>query len=362
MADSSLLSALGFMSGTSMDGIDVALLRTDGRSRIEPLASASYPYPDAVRARLRRRIARPLADPGESARLAALLADLHAEAARKLLAGLPAPLRRADLAGFHGHTILHRPQQGRTLQIGDAARLARHLGCPVVHDFRSADVAAGGEGAPLAPVFHACLAGALERPLAIVNLGGIANLTWIGGEGELLAFDCGPANALLDEWAALHTGQPFDRDGRLAARGTVRESVLRRLLDHPFFRRPPPKSLDRLDFSLDPVRALDAADGAATLAAFTAAALERAVAWLKAPPRRWLLTGGGRRNPALVAHIRRRLPGRVEPIEAIGADGDTLEAQCFAYLAVRSWKGLPYSFPETTGVPRPVSGGRIAPP
>lgn len=356
------LRTLGFMSGTSMDGVDVALVETDGERVFRPVAASTLPYPRPVRERLAAVVR---ARGGEEEELGALgreLADLHAEAAEALFAGLPAAERRAELAGFHGHTVDHRPQRRRTRQIGDAARLARRLGIPVVWDFRGEDVRRGGEGAPLVPVFHALLLRELDKPVAVLNIGGIANLTWMGADGALLAFDTGPGNALLDDWVRRTTGALFDAQGRLAASGTVDRARLRRLLAAPFFRRPPPKSLDRNDFDLSVVEGLDAADGAATLAAFTVEAVVMARRFLPEPPRRWLVTGGGRRNEVLLDGLRHRLGAPVEPVEAIGADGDALEAQAFACLAVRVLRRLPTSFPSTTGVSGPCCGGRIARP
>jgi anhydro-N-acetylmuramic acid kinase len=272
-----------------------------------------------------------------------------------------AGLTAADVAviGFHGHTILHRPDARRTWQIGDGALLARLTGIDVVADFRAADVAAGGQGAPFAPLYHAALCHALDKPVAVLNLGGVGNVTWIGADDRLLAFDTGPGNALLDDWAQRHTGKPCDENGALAAAGRVDAAVLGRLLGHPYFAKAPPKSLDRDDFTADAVAGLSAADGAATLAAFTCGAVAAARAHFPAPARRWVVTGGGRHNPVLMRGLAAALRVPVEPIEAIGADGDVLEAQAFAFLAVRSLRGLPLSVPGTTGVPRPMPGGRL---
>jgi len=351
--------AIGLMSGTSMDGIDAALLRTDGEALATPLAARTFPYPPAFRRRLDALVRGGRDDAAECAAVERELTELHARAVRELLHGTGA---RPELIGFHGHTVLHRPEEGRSWQLGDGKLLAQLAGCPVVWGFRNADLAAGGQGAPLAPVYHACLAGPLGKPVAIVNIGGVSNLTWIGEEKELLAFDVGPGNAPIDDWALRHTGHPIDEDGRLAAGGEADAARIAAALAHPFFDRSPPKSLDRLDFSAEIANGLSPEDGAATLTAFTAAAIARAAVWLPAPPGRWLVTGGGRRNPVLMAMLAERLEERVEPIEAIGADGDALEAQCFAYLALRVLRGLPTSFPGTTGVPHPVCGGRIARP
>jgi anhydro-N-acetylmuramic acid kinase len=261
------------------------------------------------------------------------------------------------LLGFHGQTILHAPDQGKIWQIGDGGLLAAETGIDVVCDFRSADVAAGGQGAPLVPVFHAALAAGLEKPLAVLNIGGVANVTWIGASGDLLAFDTGPGNAPIDDWALRHTGSAVDRDGALARAGTVDRKVLDRLLVHPFFDQRPPKSLDRNSFDLSQVNKLGTADGAATLTAFTTNAVHRAATHFPAPVRRWIVCGGGRHNPAILQGLRDLLGVPVDPAEALGWDGDALEAQAFAYLAVRSVQGLPLSLPGTTGVSRPQRGG-----
>jgi anhydro-N-acetylmuramic acid kinase len=353
-----LLRVIGLMSGTSLDGVDAAWLETDGVAVTRFGKSLTLPYDAALRARLRDILDRaPTLAPDDPALHAAArdVTDIHAQA----VAALAEP---ADLVGFHGQTILHRPAERRTWQIGDAARLARATGLPVAHDFRSADVAAGGEGAPLAPIFHAALAAALPKPLAILNIGGVANVTWIGPDGDLLAFDTGPGNGPIDDWTQRHTGNPYDQSGALAQAGTLHPGVLDALLAHPYFRRPPPKSLDRLDFSaaLDRsgLAALSPQDGAATLVAFLAAAV--AATPLPAPPRRWLVAGGGRHNPAIMRALARTLGVPVDPVEAEGWNGDAIEAQCFGYLAARVAAGLPLSYPGTTGVPRPTAGGRIA--
>ncbi len=355
-----MLRAVGLMSGTSLDGVDAAWLESDGEriGRIGP--TLTLPYDDALRADLRRVLdlapTLSASDP--------LLADVTARLTARHAEAVAALGVAADIVGFHGQTILHRPAERRTWQIGDAAALARAVGVPVVWDFRSADVAAGGEGAPFAPIFHAALAEGMPRPLAVLNIGGVANITWIEADGSLLACDTGPGNGPLDDWVQAHTGAPFDRDGAMAASGRADAGVLARLLAHPYFVRPMPKSLDRLEFS-DALAAsglsrLSAEDGAATLAAFTAETVARAP--LPGRPLRVLVCGGGRKNPAIMAALRARLPVPVEPAEAVEWDGDALEAQCFGHLAARVARGLPLSFPGTTGVPRPMPGGRIAAP
>jgi anhydro-N-acetylmuramic acid kinase len=350
-------TVLGLMSGTSLDGIDLALLRTDGLARIEPGPAATYPYEPALREALRGV----LGGVGPTGEVERALTLAFAAAVKRFLGENALAAREIELIGCHGHTILHRPREGRTWQLGDGALLARETGIPVVDDFRSADVAAGGEGAPLAPLFHAALAEGLARPLALLNLGGVANVTWIGEGGEVIAFDTGPGNAAIDDWVRRATGAAMDEGGRLALAGRVAEPVLASLLQHDYFERPPPKSLDRDDFGWRQAEGLGVEDGAATLVAFTAASVARGAPYFPAPARRWLVTGGGRHNPAIMAALEKALGMAAEPVEAVGWQGDALEAQAFAWLALRSRRGLPLSLPSTTGVSRPTSGGRFHP-
>ena len=348
--------AIGLMSGTSLDGIDAAWIESDGERIIEFGPRATLFYEENLRARLRALLDRaptlPTDDP-ELLDLSRIIAERHAEAAVLLARG-------ADIIGFHGQTILHAPAQRRTWQIGDPALLAHKTRLPIAHDFRSADVAAGGEGATLAPLFHQTLARDLEKPLMVVNIGGVANLTWLGADETILACDTGPGNGPLDDWIYRHTGDPFDHDGAIALSGQVIKCRLAMLMADPFFSRPAPKSLDRLHFSTHLPAALSGlslADGAATLAAFTA----ETIATAPVPPgvKRLLITGGGRHNHAIMAALRARFPVPVEPVEAVGWDGDALEAQCFAFLALRVARSLPLSLPTTTGVPTPMQGGKI---
>lgn len=355
-------TVVGLMSGTSMDGIDAALLRTDGVARVEPLAFLTIPYEDGFRAALRGC----LGGKGPVEAVERALTDAHADAVRQLLAGAGVAASAVDLIGFHGHTILHAPERRRTWQIGDGARLAAATGIAVVDDFRGADVAAGGQGAPLVPLFHRALADALPRPLAVLNIGGVANVSWIGADGSVvggsvIACDTGPGNALVDDWVLRHGGGRYDGGGALAASGAVDAAALAALLAHPYFDRPAPKSLDRDAFDPAPVAGLSAADGAATLTAFTAESVARVVPHLPAPPLRWLVCGGGRHNATLMGLLAARLGVPVAAVESVGWDGDALEAQAFGYLAVRSRLGLPLSEPATTGVPAPTTGGRFHP-
>jgi anhydro-N-acetylmuramic acid kinase len=362
-----MVRAIGLMSGTSMDGIDVALIETDGEDEVTRGPSRTLAYDAAFRDRLTQAIgeARVLSD--RKARTP-LLADVerelterHAAAVEQLLRAQGLTAGDIDVVGFHGHTVLHAPERRLTVQLGDGALLARRTGIDVVYDLRAADCAAGGQGAPLASVYHRALAADLpERPLAVVNIGGVANVTWIGGDGTLIAFDTGPGNALIDDWMARHTGCARDEDGKTAAAGTVDQDALTALLTHNYFGRLPPKSLDRNAFSLDPVAALSLEDGAATLTAFTASGIARAREHFPEEPRLWLICGGGRRNRTLMSMIAERVGGAVAPAEAAGFDGDAVEAEAWAYLAVRSLAGLPITFPGTTGVPAPLTGGVLA--
>ncbi|HRD76358.1 MAG TPA: anhydro-N-acetylmuramic acid kinase, partial [Hyphomicrobiaceae bacterium] len=248
-----------------------------------------------------------------------------------------------------------------TVQLGDGPLLAERTGVDVVYDLRAADAEAGGEGAPLVPVYHRALIAKLrERPVAVLNIGGVANVTWIGRGGELIAFDTGPGNALIDDWMALYTGTSQDKDGAAAARGRIDEDVLAELLSSPYFGAVPPKSLDRNAFSWQPAGKLGVEDGAATLTAFTAASIGRAREHMPEEPKLWIICGGGRRNRTLMSMIAERVENAVVPAEAASLDGDTLEAEAWAYLAVRSLEAQPISYPGTTGVPTPMSGGVLA--
>jgi anhydro-N-acetylmuramic acid kinase len=360
------LTVLGLMSGTSLDGIDLAVLITDGERILAHGPAATTPYPEAFRERLRRRLGcRPDA---ATAALAGELTRLHAEAVATFLSQAGLDASTIDLVGFHGHTVWHRPEAGETFQIGDGQWLADQTRIPVVGDFRSADVRAGGQGAPLVPLYHAALAAALPKPLVVVNIGGVANITWIGPEKRpetkdgvpaIIAFDTGPGNALLDDWMQARTGRAFDDGGRLAAGGTVDRRRVAGWLGHEYFRRPPPKSLDRDAFAgvLGDCDGMTAADGAASLTAFTAGAIASACRFLPEPPGLWLVTGGGRLNLTLRAMLGDATAAPVRTVDAVGWRGDWLEAEAFAYLAVRAVRDLPLSLPLTTGVPAPQPGG-----
>lgn len=368
------MTAIGLMSGTSLDGIDAALLRTDGEDRIETGESVSLAYEPGMRAELQRAVKAALEGRDGASDIGVAAAEvtrLHARAVGMLI--MKAGLARADVdvIGFHGQTILHRPPRapgsiGRSWQIGNGAALAQQTRIAVVSDFRAADIAAGGEGAPLAPVYHAARLRGLRPggPVAVLNIGGVANITFVpadGADADLVSFDCGPGNGLVDQWMELKTGAAMDRDGAAALSGTTHTELVRAMAGSAFVRRAPPKSLDRYDFKLDSVLGLSTADGAATLTALTAACVAASVAYLPAKPSRWIVCGGGRRNPAMMQALASRLDALVVDAEAVGWRGDMIEAESFAYLAVRSVKGLPISFPKTTGAPQPMSGGAYHP-
>ncbi len=359
-----------------MDGIDVAELETDGEivSRFGPSATHFYPEAEARLLRDAVEAARTLEDrhgrPGVIAEAERMVTTLHAGAVQAFLDTNRIDRRSIDVAGFHGQTLLHRPERSLTVQIGDGPMLARELGVPVVYDFRAADVAAGGQGAPLVPVYHRALAQMIERPrpVAVLNVGGVANVTFVDGSGDPYACDTGPGNALLDDFMRERLGLPHDPSGENAAKGKVDEAALMRVLAHPFFKRKLPKSLDRNDFrawvaAQAGLAGKSVCDGAATLTAITAVSISAIVAMLPEPPRTWIVAGGGAQNLTLLQMLQRRLaPATVEVASAVGWSPDAIEAQAFAYMAVRHLRGLPITFPATTGVARPMQGGVLVNP
>jgi anhydro-N-acetylmuramic acid kinase len=362
---------LGFMSGTSLDAVDMAVLETDGET-IQTFGPADECKLSAETRTLvlaataaAKSWARGTPEPLVFAAASEAVAEEHFRAARGFMAANGITAADLDLVGFHGQTVLHeRPTPariGRTVQLGDGALLARRLGVPVAFDFRTADVAAGGEGAPLAPIYHAARARAsgIAPPVAILNLGGVANITLIPSSGAMLAYDTGPANGIIDLWVQSKTDLRFDPEGRLAAAGRVDEDALAALLSHPYFASPGPKSLDRYDFPMTPVEGLSLEDGAATLVAFTAETVALAVRAAAEVPKMMIAAGGGRLNPVLMAAITARAGAPVINAEALGWRGDSIEAEAFAYLAARTMHRLPISFPGTTGVKAPMTGGRI---
>ncbi len=359
--------AVGLMSGTSLDAIDAALIETDGRDFVRPIAFRGRDYDDHERRKLvdATRDALSLAVPEPTLLIeeaTRMLTVAHIDVVCALLDDAGVALAGIDVIGFHGQTVAHRPARGWTWQIGDGQAMADALGVVVVSDFRRADVAAGGQGAPLLPVYHAALASALDKPVAVLNLGGVGNITFIGADDELIAFDTGPANGLIDDWMMAATGARFDTDGAVAASGRVDPAVLGAMLGHPFFDAAPPKSLDRADFTIQPARGLSTANGAATLTAFTAQAVAEGLALLPERPRRLIVAGGGRHNPTMLAMIAERCGMTAEPCDALGWNGDGVEAQGFAYMAARALAGLPISFPGTTGVSEAMTGGIVSRP
>jgi anhydro-N-acetylmuramic acid kinase len=368
------MRVLGFMTGTSLDAVDMAVLETDGET-----ISAFGPAGERKLTEGARDIMleateaakgwpRGAPEPAIFAAAAKAGAEEHFAAAEEFLAANDLTWADIDLIGMHGQTVLHeRPQEGRvgrTVQLGDAGLLAQRSGVPVAYDFRTADVAAGGEGAPLAPIYHLARARAsgLDAPLAVLNVGGVANVTfWSGGE-EIAAFDTGPGNGMIDLMVQARGAGRFDDRGRYASVGRVNEGVLGALLAHPYFQAPPPKSLDRFDFSLEPLEACELEDAAATLVAFMAEAVKRGFDMMGQTPSELVVCGGGRHNPEIMKALGERLPMPVTSAEDHGWRGDAIEAEAFAYLAARTARGLPISFPKTTGVPRPMAGGRIVRP
>jgi anhydro-N-acetylmuramic acid kinase len=365
-----MLTALGLMSGTSLDGVDVALIETDGKL-VKSFGPSGYrPYTNAERNLLRQALTEAVhlpqrdARPGILAEAERAVTLAHAEAVAAFTAQNRITPEEIDIVGFHGQTVLHRPERRMTVQIGDGPALAKAIHIPVVHDFRAADVEAGGQGAPFVPVYHRALAQSLARegPIVVVNIGGVSNITYIDGDA-LIACDTGPGNALLDDYMYRVMHQPFDCEGRFAAQGRVDEAWIRRALALPFFALPPPKSLDRNDFAALRLGNVVPADGAATLTALTAAAIARVVPHLPKMPKYWIVAGGGARNLTMLRMLRERVaPASVEAADALGWSSDAIEAQAFGFLAARGLKGLPLSYPATTGVPIPMTGGIIARP
>jgi anhydro-N-acetylmuramic acid kinase len=365
--------AIGLMSGTSLDGIDVALIETDGAA-ISAFGPTGYrAYEDAERALLRQALAAAVklvertARTGVIAEAERLVTETHAEAVETFFAKNGIASSDITIVGFHGQTVLHRPQMKLTVQIGDGKALAQRLGVPVAYDFRAADVAAGGQGAPVVPIFHRALINTLDRPhpVAVLNIGGVANITYCDREDAPIACDTGPGNALLDDFVRARAGRRFDDGGVMASRGKPDAQFIGRVLSDPFFALKPPKSLDRNAFAYASLALpnFSIADGAATLAALTGAAVARIVPHLPAAPASWIIAGGGARNRAMVKFLAQALaPASVETADSVDWSTDALEAQAFAYLAVHTMLGLPITFPTTTGVAKPMTGGLVVKP
>ncbi len=369
---SELMRAIGLMSGTSMDGIDVAMLATDGENVIERGPFLAVPYAPAFRERLKqgledaKTIRVRTERPGILADLERELTLRHAEAVRQFLELNGLSAADIDILGFHGQTVLHRPDEALTVQVGDGALLAAETGIDVVYDMRANDMVHGGQGAPLVPVYHAALAEGLKNaawPVCFVNIGGISNLTFLGRDGAIIAFDSGPGNTLIDQWVETHAGVPYDQGGMIASEGRVVASLLERYLDNPFFTAEKRRSLDRNDFLPPEGGEAELSDGARTLAYLTAAAILKSAGHLPEMPKTFIICGGGRHNRIIMADLRELASyhgAAVLSAEDAGFDGDAMEAEAWAYLAARSLKGLPLTFPGTTGARQPVSGGVVA--
>lgn len=354
MSENKVYTAIGLMSGTSLDGIDVALVRTDGKDFTQLLASETFSYNstqrNTIRAAFGHRHANEVTNRAED-----VLTAAHIEVTQAFMKKNP---YKVDVIGFHGQTILHDPSQKFTWQIGDSGALAKQIGVNVVGDMRMADVAAGGQGAPLLPLCHRAFASEVNKPIAILNLGGVGNITWLGTKRhDILAFDTGPANALIDDLVKEKTGQSYDSDGKLARAGTPDESMIEKWLTHDYFKKTPPKSLDRDEWDVSDIDNLGLEDAVATLAEFTVRSIEHSMTQLPDMPRMLYVAGGGRYNSYMMQRLSQLLKCKVAPVETLGWNGDALEAEGFAYLAVRSLLGLALTLPSTTGIPEPATGG-----
>ncbi|HRW29205.1 MAG: anhydro-N-acetylmuramic acid kinase [Alphaproteobacteria bacterium] len=361
------LTAIGLMSGTSLDGIDAALIKSDGQSikRFGRPFHMTYSrgQRDQLKAALKaaREAGRPTSSNNLINETEQLITALHAEVIRELLKQNNLETHDVDVIGFHGQTLLHGPDDGWSWQIGDGRKLAEMLEIQVVNDLRRNDVEHGGQGAPMVPVYHQAIVRDIADsfPVGLINFGGVANITWIGGRDtdNLLAFDTGPANALLDDWIRKHTDYIYDQDGMFSKKGTVHREILSEWMKNKYFEIKPPKSLDRDDFNVDEVNELSLEDGAATLAAFSVEALKVASGQCPEPVKKWYVCGGGAHNPTIMKMLEDALACDVRPISDLGFNGDFIEAEAFAYLAVRHLYNLPITFPGTTGISKPSTGG-----
>jgi anhydro-N-acetylmuramic acid kinase len=368
MSQKTLQTAIGMMSGTSLDGVDAALIRGDGEIITEFGPSIYLAYSPEQRQQI-RALLNLVQEKGSAARgndavqqVERLITEHHVAAIETLLSENGVDASSIDVLGMHGQTVLHRPDEGWTWQIGDGDYLAEQTGIPVVDDFRSADMKAGGQGAPFAPLYHEALIGsagleAAAYPVVVVNIGGVANLTWVKPGEDVIGFDVGPGNAQMDDWAVDKLGASFDENGQLAANGKAEQAIVRQVIALPFFSENYPKSLDRLDFSLGPVVNLPAEDGMATLAAITVAGIMHGIDLLPEKPASLYICGGGRKNTHLMQLLEQASGLKPQPVDVLGWRGDMLEAELFGHLAIRSLKGLPLSLPSTTGARKAVTGG-----
>lgn len=367
--------AIGLMSGTSCDGIDAALLRTDGVNILSRGPNSFLPFTLAEQEEIRAVMKNVAACEGKNARLTAamkvedLITAKHIEAVEKFFSSFDLNAEDVDVIGFHGQTMFHDPDEFYSIQIGDGAALAKALGIPVVYDFRSEDMRMGGQGAPLVPVYHRALVrqAEMELPVAIVNIGGVANVTYVVGTqdinnndgGDMLAFDTGPGNALLNDWVEKHTGEKMDFSGRYASAGTVNDEIVNRFLSQDYFEVTPPKSLDRNSFEIPDFDGLSLEDGAATLTEITVRSIAHAMKFMDSLPRQWIVVGGGALNDEMVHRLECILDMELTNSKNIGWDADFMEAEAFGFLAVRHLAQLPISFPSTTGVKKSSCGGLL---
>lgn len=360
--------AIGLMSGTSADGVDAALIETDGELIFSngPYEFVEYSSDERAQILESMKLVKVASNNAERLKLGAqispLITERHVVAVERLIKKAGMHALDIDVIGFHGQTLFHDPTASFTLQVGNAAGLADALSIPVVYDFRGADMLAGGQGAPLVPIYHRALArhSAMSLPIAVVNIGGVANVTYIGVDETLLAFDTGPGNVLIDEWVAAKKDERFDRDGSYAAAGQVDEEVVMRLLQDPYFQAVPPKSLDRYDFSSSLVEGLSLEDGAATLVEFTVRSIVAAQRFMEDAPYSWAVVGGGAKNKYMMQRLSDLTEVPVLYGDELGWQGGYVEAEAFGFLAVRHLFDLPLTFPGTTGIVCPQKGGRLA--
>lgn len=347
-----------------MDGIDAAIIRTDGHEYVQPIDFISTAYDDEFTHDLRRILGKTRPD-DQSHRIERELTTRHARIVTEILSKHPAIARAENpVIGFHGHTVFHAPEKRFTWQIGDGKLLSRLTKLRVVNDLRSADVKAGGQGAPLLPLYHKILCTPMInkkiRYASVLNLGGVGNITFIDLEtGKIMAFDTGPANALIDDFIHARTGEKFDKNGDIAAQGTPDQGLVENWMTHDYFSCPPPKSLDRSGWDTQKVQDLSTENGAATLAEFTVHSVISSLKHIPATPQIMLVCGGGRKNKYIMNALADAAPCPVKPIEHIGHNGDAIEAEGFALLAVRHILGLPVTYPDITGAPRPLCGGTL---
>lgn len=347
-----MLTVIGLMSGTSLDGIDAAILKTDGKKIINPQQNLALNYDDKFRSRIKEVIS----GKGDFLALERDLTIKHADAVKKLLKKYNV---KADLIGFHGQTIIHRPKEGITWQMGNGALLAELTGIDVICDLRRRDVAAGGQGAPLVPLYHAGILHKEKKPVVILNIGGVSNVTYIDNSAEkIIACDTGPGNALLNDWIYKHTGKEFDAGGKISSKGKADEKIISRVLADEFFNVKKPKSLDRNHFKkISNVENLSLENGAATLSEITVRSILKACRFFPKHPAKWFVAGGGRHNNYFMQRLDAVLPGEVYNIDILKMNGDFIEAEAFAFLAARAKNGLHLSLPTTTGVKKLVPGG-----